>query len=62
MKTLAVFFDNNYNSSETARALYIRRQSLHGRLKKIEEMTGFSLKDHEDLYVPESYLHLFRNF
>ena len=62
LRTLDAFFEHNYNVSETARSLFIRRQSLHGRLQKIEEMTGFSLKDHEDLYVLESYLHLSRNF
>ena len=61
MKTLGSFFENNYNVSETARSLFIRRQSLHGRLQKIEKMTGFSLKEHEDLYVLETYLYLSRN-
>ncbi|MFQ7031480.1 MAG: helix-turn-helix domain-containing protein [Clostridium sp.] len=50
----------NYNKSETARELNLHRQSLIYRLKKIEELTGLSLNDHDSLYLLESCLRLLR--
>lgn len=48
------------NSSETARELHYHRQSLRYRLKKIEELTGCSLEDHEAVLALELSLRLRR--
>ncbi len=55
LKTLRTYIMNNYNVSETARKLFIHRQSLLARLQKIEDLTGMSLKDHYDLFVLEVF-------
>lgn len=62
MKTLAVYFRCNCNTSMTARELHIHRQSLLARLQKIEDLTGMSLKDHDDRFVLEVYSRLFLNY
>ena len=62
MNTLTTYIKTNYNISETARVLCIHRQSLLARLRKIEELTGLSLKDHDDLFVLEVYSRLYRNY
>ncbi len=59
MKTLTEFIRCNYNTSQTARSLNIHRQSLLARLEKIEDLTGMSLKKHEDLFVLEVYSRFF---
>ncbi|MBQ3964494.1 MAG: helix-turn-helix domain-containing protein [Firmicutes bacterium] len=62
MKTLAVYFRCNSNTSLTARELHIHRQSLLARLQKIEDLTGMSLKSHDDRFVLEVYSRLFLNY
>lgn len=62
MKTLETLIRTNCNVSETARQLCIHRQSLLARMQKIEDMTGLSLKDHDDLFVLEVYSRLFANY
>lgn len=62
MKTLETLIRTNCNVSETARQLNIHRQSLLARIQKIEDMTGLSLKDHNDLFVLEVYSRLFANY
>nr|MBQ4453430.1 helix-turn-helix domain-containing protein [Clostridia bacterium] len=62
MKTLETLIRTNSNVSETARQLCIHRQSLLARMQKIEDMTGLSLKDHDDLFVLEVYSRLFANY
>ena len=56
--TLAVFFHNNYNVSQTAEDLHLHRQSLIYRLSKIEELCGISLHSHEDLFFLDLCLHV----
>jgi carbohydrate diacid regulator len=46
--TLAKFFENNLNVSETARQLYIHRNTLVYRLDKLLKMTGLDLRNFED--------------
>lgn len=58
--TLSQYIRCNYNKNETARELNLHRQSLIYRLKKIEELTGLSLNDHDSLYLLESCLRLLR--
>lgn len=42
------FFDNSLNVSETARQLYIHRNTLVYRLDKVHKATGLDLRDFED--------------
>lgn len=49
LDTLSSYMDQNYNVSETARVCNLHRQTLIYRLDKIEDLTGLSLKNHEDL-------------
>lgn len=48
LSTLAKFFENNLNVSETARQLYIHRNTLVYRLDKLLKMTGLDLRNFED--------------
>lgn len=43
--TVIAYFENSYNISKTADALYIHRNTLMHRLGKIEEITGYDMKD-----------------
>lgn len=45
--TIDKFFENNLNISETARKLFIHRNTLVYRLEKIKNITGLDLKDFE---------------
>lgn len=45
--TLAAYLDNNLNANQTAKQLFIHRNTLTQRLDKIEEILGMSLKDRE---------------
>ncbi len=42
------FFDNNLNISETARQLYVHRNTLVYRLEKIQQKTGLDIRVFED--------------
>ncbi len=46
--TLQIFFDNNLNISETARQLYLHRNTLVYRLEKIQKATGLDLRNFDD--------------
>lgn len=46
--TVFTFFDNNLNISETARQLYIHRNTLVYRLEKIQKKTGLDVRVFED--------------
>ncbi len=48
INTINQFFQNNLNISETARQLYVHRNTLTYRLDKIEKMTGLDVKNFED--------------
>ncbi|MBN1402730.1 MAG: helix-turn-helix domain-containing protein [Anaerolineae bacterium] len=47
VRSLEVFFERNANASETARALYVHRNTLNYRLQRIVEITGLDLNDAE---------------
>jgi purine catabolism regulator len=47
LPTLDAFFASNGNLSKTAEMLYVHRNTLMYRLKRIEELTGMSLDDPE---------------
>ncbi len=46
--TINKFFDNNLNISETARQLYVHRNTLVYRLEKLQKMTGLDIRVFED--------------
>jgi len=48
LNTINQFFENNLNISETARQLYVHRNTLTYRLEKIEKLTGLDIKNFED--------------
>lgn len=45
LRTLKAYFDNNYQPTAAAAALYIHRSTLAYRLEKISELTGADLND-----------------
>ena len=48
LSTVYKFFENNLNISETARQLYIHRNTLVYRLEKIQKLTGLDVRVFED--------------
>lgn len=46
--TIQKFFDNNLNISETARQLYVHRNTLVYRLERIEKAVGLDIRAFED--------------
>lgn len=55
-KTLRAWFRHNLHASHTAKALYIHKNTLDYRLKRIAELTGLNLSQLDDrflLYVAE---------
>ena len=48
LATIGKFFDNNLNVSETARQLYIHRNTLVYRLEKLQKSTGLDIRVFED--------------
>lgn len=48
LATINKFFELNLNLSETARQLYIHRNTLAYRLERIEKMTGLDIRSFED--------------
>lgn len=49
--TISTYNHYQGNVSKTAKALFLHRQSLLYRLRKIEELTGLSLVDPDDLFL-----------
>ena len=48
LDTINRFFENNLNVSETARKLYVHRNTLVYRLEKVKKITGLDLREFED--------------
>ena len=48
MVTIQKFFENSLNISETARQLYIHRNTLVYRLERLEKMIGLDIRKFED--------------
>ncbi|WP_297199589.1 sugar diacid recognition domain-containing protein [uncultured Pluralibacter sp.] len=50
-KTLRAWFSHNQNAAETAAALYIHKNTLEYRLKRVAEITGLNLTNFEDRFL-----------
>lgn len=48
LNTLNKFFENNLNVSETARQLYVHRNTLVYRIERVQESTGLNLRNFDD--------------
>ncbi len=48
LETLKAFFDNNLSISKTAQAIYIHRNTLLYRLRRVKEITGLDPKKFDD--------------
>ena len=46
--TIRKFFDNSLNVSETARQLFVHRNTLVYRLEKLQKTTGLDIRVFED--------------
>lgn len=51
MFTISKFFENSLNISETARRLFVHRNTLVYRIDKIRKLTGLDLRNFEDAIV-----------
>ena len=49
-ESLAVFIENNCNMQKTASELFLHRNTLTYRIKKIEELTKINLQDGETIF------------
>lgn len=59
LETVKSFFDNNLNVSETARQLYIHRNTLMYRLEKVKKLTGLDVRifDHAVIFKLAMVIH-----
>ena len=48
VSTINYFFENNLNVSETARQLFVHRNTLVYRLEKLQRSTGLDIREFED--------------
>ena len=48
LETLKAFFDNNLSILKTAQAIYIHRNTLLYRLRRVKEITGLDPKKFDD--------------
>ena len=46
--TIEMFFKKDLNLSDTARQLYIHRNTLVYRIEKLEKLTGLDIRNFED--------------
>jgi purine catabolism regulator len=60
MQSLAVYLAANGNTSAAARELHLNRHSLLYRLHKIEALTGRDLESHDDRFLLDLALRLWR--
>jgi len=48
LETLQGFFDNNLSITQTAQAIYVHRNTLLYRLRRVKEITGLDPKKFDD--------------
>lgn len=60
LETVKCFFDNNLNISETARKLFVHRNTLMYRLEKIKKLTGLDVRnfDHAIIFKIAMMIHI----
>ncbi|MFO1445384.1 PucR family transcriptional regulator ligand-binding domain-containing protein [Bacillus sp. Bva_UNVM-123] len=58
--TLENYFNNNLNISETAKAMYLHRNTLIYRIEKIKEILNSDLKNAEELFQIQLALKIYR--
>ena len=51
LDTIQCFFDNNLNVSETARQLFIHRNTLMYRIEKVRKFTGLDVRNFDQAIV-----------
>ena len=51
LTTIEKFFENNLNVSETARKLFVHRNTLVYRLEKIKKLTGLDIRDFDNAII-----------
>ena len=51
MSTISKFFENNLNISETARQLFVHRNTLVYRLERIEKAIGLDIRNFDDAMI-----------
>ena len=51
VETIQKFFENSHNISETARKLFVHRNTLVYRLDKLQKNTGLDLREFEDAII-----------
>ncbi|MBN2852470.1 MAG: helix-turn-helix domain-containing protein, partial [Clostridia bacterium] len=62
VKTIQKFFENNLNISETARKMYLHRNTLVYRIEKVQKQTGLDVRNFDDAllfktaYMVKTYL------
>lgn len=61
IQTIKKFFENSLNLSETARQLYIHRNTLVYRLDKVQRNIGLDLRDFDDAVTFKLMMLLGRN-
>jgi Sugar diacid utilization regulator len=61
LTTIVTFFDNSLNLSETARKLYIHRNTLVYRLEKVQKEIGIDLRNFDDAVTFKLLLLLGKN-
>ena len=60
IETAEAFLENNLNSSETSRKMYLHRNTLLYRLEKIEKQTGLDIRKFSDAITFKTALYLYR--
>ena len=48
LTTINTFFENNLNVSETARQLFVHRNTLVYRIEKLQKSTGLDIRTFDD--------------
>ena len=61
LETVKCFFGNNLNVSETARQLFIHRNTLMYRLNRIRKITGLDLRNFEMAVTFQILYFLYKN-
>lgn len=59
-ETLCTYLDCRFNKVQTAKALFLHRNTLLGRLDKIEKLLHASLEDTETLFQLQTAVHIHR--